>query len=213
MIDTTEHQRRRYSAVAIWLHWLMAAAIVAMIAMGLWMTSAIEDPERQAAAYSTFQWHKSLGLTVLVLALVRLAWRLTHPMPALPAHMPGWQQIAARISHVLLYVFMLAMPLTGWLYVSTGWNSQTGMAFDVPTVWFGLFQWPHLPGLSGSEGIANLAVEAHKLLAWGFIALLVVHVLGALKHHFADRDDVLWSMAPIMPRPEPGSAVIARDSE
>jgi cytochrome b561 len=199
MRDAADHPR--YSGVAITLHWLIAAAILLNLGVGWWMSDAINDPETQATAYEAFQFHKSLGLTILTLAVIRLIWRLTHRFPPLPPHMPHWQQAAARFSHVLLYTFMLVMPLTGWIYASTGWNSETGMAFDVPTMWFGLFQWPHVPGVSGSEGIANGAVATHELLAWGFVVLLAVHVLAALKHHFADRDLVLWSMLPIVGRP------------
>jgi cytochrome b561 len=197
-----DHSRqKRYATVAIILHWLMAVLIIWQIWIGIWMSSAIDDPASQAAAYEAFQFHKSLGLTLLVLAVLRLLWRVTHGFPELPRDIPAWQRVAARISHYLLYAFILLIPLTGWLYVSTGWNSDTGTAFAVPTVWFGLFEWPHIPGVGGNGPLANLAVEAHELLAWSLIALLVVHVAAALKHHFADRDDVLWSMLPFISRP------------
>lgn len=192
---------RRYTIVAIVLHWLMALLIIWQIWIGIWMTGAIDDREAQSAAYEGFQFHKSLGLTLLVLALLRLAWRIIHGFPGFPAHMPRWQQIAARISHVLLYAFMVLIPLTGWLYVSTGWNSDAGAALQVPTVWFGLFEWPHVPGLEGNSALADTAVEMHELMAFSLIALLVVHVGAALKHHFADRDHVLWSMLPFISRP------------
>lgn len=194
-------EQLKYSRVAITLHWLMAAMILLNLGVGWWMADAINDPASQATAYQAFQLHKSLGLTILVLAVGRLAWRLARRKPPLPAGMPGWQKAAAWGSHALLYSFMLVMPFTGWLYVSTGWNSQTGMAFDVPTMWFGLFQWPHLPGVSGSASLADTSIGVHEVLAWGFAVLLVVHVLAALKHHFADRDFVLWSMLPIVRRP------------
>ena len=191
----------RYTIVAIVLHWSMAVLIILQIAIGIWMTGAIDDPETQSAAYEAFQFHKSLGLTLLVLALLRLAWRLMHGFPGFPEHMPNWQRIAARISHVLLYAFIVLIPLTGWLYVSTGWNSEAGMALQVPTVWFGLFEWPHIPGIAGNSMLADFAIGMHELLAFSLIALLAVHVAGALKHHFADRDQVLWSMLPFISRP------------
>ncbi len=194
-------RQKRYATVAIILHWLMAVLIIWQIWIGIWMSGAIDDPASQAAAYEAFQFHKSLGLTLLVLAVLRLLWRVTHGFPELPRDIPAWQRVAARISHYLLYAFILAIPLTGWLYVSTGWNSDTGTAFAVPTVWFGLFEWPHIPGVGGNGPLADFAVEAHELLAWSLIALLVVHVAAALKHHFADRDDVLWSMLPFISRP------------
>lgn len=191
----------RYSTVAIILHWLMALVIVAQVWIGIWMTDAIENPATQAAAYEGYQFHKSLGLTLLVLAIARLVWRLAHPVPPLPATMPAWQRVAALLSHRLLYAFMVLIPLSGWLYVSTGWNSDTGTAFSIPTVWFGLFEWPHIPGLDRNGPLADVMMEAHELLAWALLALLAVHVAAALKHHFADRDRVLWSMLPFISRP------------
>lgn len=192
---------RRYTTVAIILHWLMALLIIWQIWIGIWMTGAINDPASQAAAYEAFQFHKSLGLSLLVLAVLRLVWRLAHRVPPMPAHMPGWQKIGARASHIALYIFIVAIPLTGWIYVSTGWNSQTGMAFSIPTIWFGLFEWPHIPGLDGNGPLADFAIGMHEFLAYSLIALLVVHVGAALKHHFADRDHVLWSMLPFIANP------------
>lgn len=192
---------RRYTIVAIILHWLMALLIVGQIWIGIWMSGAIDDPASQGAAYEAFQFHKSLGLTLLVLAVLRLIWRLTHRVPPEPHDIPAWQRVAARASHFLLYAFMVLIPLTGWLYVSTGWNSDTGMAFAIPTIWFGIFNWPHIPGIDGNGPLADLAVEMHELLAYALIALLVVHVAAALKHHFVDRDRVLWSMLPLIKRP------------
>ena len=194
---------QRYTGVAIVLHWLMAFLIVWQIWVGIWMSDAINDPDMQATAYKAFQFHKSLGLTLLVLAVVRLLWRMGHRFPPLPPHMPGWQKLAARVSHVALYAFMVLIPLTGWLYVSTGWNADTDTAFSIPTVWFGLFEWPHIPGLDGNDALAGIVIEAHELLAWALVALLVLHVAAALKHHFADRDNALWSMLPFISRPSP----------
>ena len=191
----------RYTTVAIVLHWLMALLIIFQIYVGIWMSGAIDDPASQAAAYDAFQFHKSLGLTLLVLAILRLAWRLAHRVPPEPRDIPGWQRVAARASHILLYAFMVLIPLSGWLYVSTGWNSDAGTAFAIPTIWFGMFEWPHIPGVDGNGPLADVALNTHQLLAYSLIALLFVHVAAALKHHFADRDRVLWSMLPFIKRP------------
>lgn len=199
--DGRSRREQRYTKVAIILHWLMALVIVWQIWIGIWMTGAIDDPAKQGAAYEAFQFHKSLGLTLLVLAVLRLAWRLTHRVPPLPAHTPPWQKVAARASHYALYAFMVLIPLTGWIYVSTGWNSDAGTAFAIPTVWFGLFEWPHIPGLDGNGPLADIVVEVHELLAFALIGLLVLHVAAALKHHFIDRDFALWSMLPFISRP------------
>ncbi|MEG2314331.1 cytochrome b, partial [Brevundimonas sp.] len=104
----------RYSVVAITLHWLIAIAILSMIPMGWWMSDAINDPSQQALAYRVFQIHKSVGFLILALTVLRVLWRLTHPVPALPLEMKGWEQFAARATHVAFYALMIAMPLTGW---------------------------------------------------------------------------------------------------
>ena len=192
----------RYTSVAVALHWLIALLIVGMIIAGLWMTKAIDDPKSQVLAFKVFQLHKSFGLTILVLSLFRLAWRLMHKVPPLP-EMPGWEKIAARGSHILFYVIMIGMPLTGWLYVSSGWSPEQGHAFNVPTIFFGMFQVPHIPGLielpdPQRAAIANLFMESHEKLAWFTIALLTLHIAAALKHHFADKDDVLTRMLPFL---------------
>ena len=187
--------------VSIVLHWTMALLIIWQIWIGIWMSGAINDPETQAAAYDAFQFHKSLGLTLLVLAVLRLLWRLAHRVPPLPEHMPAWQKLAARLSHILLYVLIVLIPLSGWLYVSTGWNSDAGMTFQIPTIWFGLFEWPHIPGVEANSSLADVAIEMHELMAFSLIVLLVLHAGAALKHHFIDRDFVLWSMLPFISNP------------
>ena len=193
----------RYSRVSILLHWSIALAIMGMIGLGWWMTDAIKDPAQASAAFKAYQLHKSIGLTILVLSVFRLVWRVTHHFPPLPAHMPGWEKAAARASHLLLYAVMLVMPLTGWLYVSAGWNSAMNMPFAAPTIWFGQFEWPHLPGLAETSdatrsGVAGAAMAVHANLAWGAVALIALHAAAALKHHFLDRDSVLASMVPIV---------------
>ena len=193
----------RYSRVAIFLHWTIALAIILMVPLGWWMTDKVVDPTQAARVFHAYQLHKSIGLTILVLSVLRLVWRLVHRFPPLPEHMPGWEKAAARASHVLLYVVMLGMPITGWIYVSAGWNHRLDIPFAVPTLWFGLFQWPHLPGLPEASDATRSAAAAasmaiHSRLAWGAVALVALHVAAALKHHFLDRDGVLASMLPIV---------------
>ena len=186
----------RYSTVAVTLHWLIALAVVALLIAGFWMGDAIRNPETQALAFEVFQLHKSLGLTVLVLTVVRLLWRLGHRPPALPETMPGWQKTAAHATAWAFYVILLAMPLSGWVIVSTS-------PFGLPTLWFGLFEWPHIAPLThaaNSLQINGAAEEVHELLAFGTLGLLFLHVGGALKHHFIDRDDVLARMIPWLVR-------------
>ncbi|MGE0668481.1 MAG: cytochrome b [Sphingomonadales bacterium] len=181
----------RYSAVAIGLHWLIAAAIVALVAMGMVMTG-LPDTEL-ALKFSLYQWHKSVGITVLLLSLVRLAWRLTHRPPPLPAALRPWERAAARITHVGFYVLIVTIPLLGWAMVSAS-------PYDIPTVLYGEIPWPHLP-------VAKAGFEAlragHVLLAFGAVGLLALHVAAALKHHFILKDDVLARMLPFLRREVP----------
>jgi cytochrome b561 len=198
-----ERQRSRYSAVAMLLHWVIALGIVVMIPLGWWMADNVKDPTKAGLVFKAFQLHKSIGLTILVLSVLRLIWRLTHRLPELPAGMPGWEKAGARASHFLLYAIMLVMPLTGWLYVSAGWNSEMNIPFPVPTFWFGLFQWPHIPGIAETSNatrasVAGKAMAVHSLLAWGAIALIALHAAAALKHHYFDKDDVLARMVPLL---------------
>lgn len=199
-----------YSAVAIVLHWAIATAIIANLALGAWMHEAIEVPATAARAVVAFQLHKSLGLTVLALSLLRMLWRLLHRPPPLPADMPAWERLAAQAAHWMFYALMIGLPLSGWLYVSTQWRGEVPL--NVPTLWFGLFELPHLFGLNALSAElralwAERALEAHEWLAWGTVALLVLHVAAACKHHFIVRDAVLAQMLPIL-HPRSGVLVI-----
>ena len=193
----------RYSAIAIALHWLIAIAILSMIPMGWWMSDAIVQPDSQALAYRVFQIHKSIGFLILALTVLRIVWRLTHPVPALPGAMKWWEQFAARATHAAFYALMLALPLTGWLYVSAGWAVATDTPLAVATSWFGLFTVPHLPFIGEAaagvrRAVAYQALGAHSLMAWGAVVLIALHVGAALKHQFINRDGVLAHMIPVL---------------
>ncbi len=181
--------KTRYDSVAITIHWLTALAILALLAMGFVMTSAKPG---SALQFSLFQWHKSVGITVLALTVLRLAWRLAHHAPALPDTMPVLEKLAAHLGHVGLYGLLFALPLSGWAVVSTS-------PFNIPTVLYGVLPLPHLEFLTllAPKGTINPVVsEAHELAAWLLIALLVVHIAAALRHHFLVRDTVLTRMLP-----------------
>ena len=189
----------RYGAVAVVLHWTIAAAILANLGLGWWMHHAIDVAATQARAVDAFQVHKSLGLTVLVLSVLRLAWRLTHRAPPLPVTMPGWQRASARLVQWALYALMVVVPLSGWTYVSAQWRDGAPLA--VPTLWFGLFQVPHIfdaaaVALDERAAIAVRNHTAHFWLAWTMAGLFVVHAAAALRHHFAHRDTVMGGMLP-----------------
>jgi cytochrome b561/polyisoprenoid-binding protein YceI len=189
----------RYTAVAVVLHWAIAAAIVLNLGLGWWMHEAIEDRDWAARAIAAFQLHKSVGLTVLALSLLRLAWRLAHRPPPLPEAMRAWEALAARAAHWAFYALMVAVPLSGWLYASTQWREDGPLV--VPTLWFGLFEVPHLFGLDElparlREDAADALEDVHEWLAWAMAGLLGLHVAAALKHRFIERDFVMASMRP-----------------
>lgn len=167
----------RYSTVAIWFHWTIAALVVANLATGLLHESLLRG---------TMPVHKAIGLTVLALTAGRVAWRLAHRPPPLPAHTPAWERGAAHATHWALYLLMVAMPVTGWLMVSGGGTRR-------PLSWFGLFDLPYLP-VGETAGAAG--ANAHGLLGWLMLALVVLHVAAALRHHFVLKDGILPRMAP-----------------
>lgn len=173
----------RYSRVAIWFHWTIALLVIFNIVVGL-----LHDPV--PALRSLMGAHKALGITVLVLTAGRIAWRLAHRPPPLPVHTPLWEKALAHAAHALLYIFMIALPLTGWLMVS-------GSAKRSPLNWFGLFDIPYLP-VSAATG--RLGHDAHGVLGWMMLALVVLHIGAALRHHVLLRDPVLARMAPVFRR-------------
>ncbi len=186
MTEAALPPQQRYTAVAIALHWLIAAGIIGMIALG-WIMDDVPDSQ----AYSLIQLHKSFGITILLLSIARVVWRLMNPPPPEPP-MPGWQRGLALFVHVGLYILIIAMPLTGWIMASA--------SSDAPTRWFGLFD-ARIPGLPGLPSETRKGLEegfefAHSNLQWVIIAMLVLHVAGALKHQFIDRDGLLARMAP-----------------
>jgi cytochrome b561 len=191
----------RYTAVAIVLHWAIAAAILFMNPLGFWMHIQAEHGNLTRGVFEAYQLHKSIGLTVLALSLVRLGWRLTNPPPPLPAHMPGWERFAAKAAHWAFYGLMIGLPLSGWFYVSAGWSIHDNASLAVPTRWFGLLEVPHLFGLSSAsadmrESAAEAAFTAHWVLAYAAIGLAALHIAAALKHHWFDRDETLAHMVP-----------------
>lgn len=171
----------RYTAVAIALHWAMAALLLFMI----WLGWNMEDNEAR------YQLHKSIGITILFLALARLAWRFANPPPALPGGMPKLEKTASHAVHVAFYVLMIGIPLGGWLLVSVS-------PFQVATVLYGVVSWPHLPFTEAliSEDLYEFVEFFHSKGAWVIIALLALHVAGAVKHEFGAEDGVLKKMMP-----------------
>lgn len=185
----SSNPRTRYGTVAMSLHWLIALAIIFNICLGLYVADL---PDSDPSQFAFVQFHKSTGLTILMLSLVRLAWRLVNPVPPLPATMSPALKFLARGSHVLLYVLIIGIPLSGWAWVSVS---------RLPTVYFGFFPWPHLPVLTDLSHADKVAIRpylksTHVFLAWSAIVLVPIHVLAALYHQFIRRDDVLRRMLP-----------------
>lgn len=197
---------QRYTAVAIVLHWAIAAALALMIPLGFWMHEEAEHGGSADALFQAYQLHKSIGLTVLALSVLRLAWRLINPPPPLPAQMPAWERFVAKAVHWAFYALIIGLPLSGWLYVSAGWSIHDEAPLLITTEWFGLFVVPHLFGLPQAsadvrESVAEGAMYAHFVMAWSVVGLAALHVAAALKHHFVDRDEVLAHMVPGMRAP------------
>jgi cytochrome b561 len=170
----------RWGFIAKLFHWTMAVGLLGLCAFGFWMS----DLPRGPVMFKAYALHKSCGITLLALALARLAWRAVDRRPAeLPA--PGWQKLAALGTHLALYALMLAVPLAGWAYNS---------AANFPLQWFGLVNLPAL--VPASPLLKEFFHEAHELGAIALLVLTAVHVAAAWKHHLLDKDNTLRRMLP-----------------
>lgn len=172
----------RYTRTAIGLHWLMAILIIATFALGVIMT---DMPGFSPTKLKLFSWHKWAGVTVLLLAALRLLWRLKHKAPAYPATMPTWQQTAAHALHGMLYLLFFAVPVSGYFYT---------LAAGFPVVWFGLIPLPVL--MDASPEWKPLLKTTHFILVYSLATLVAAHLAAALKHHFIDRDGIMQRMLP-----------------
>ncbi|HEY2976932.1 MAG TPA: cytochrome b [Burkholderiaceae bacterium] len=179
-----QNTEQRYGAVALALHWLMAAVLVALLAMGLYMAS-LPDVGFDTRKIVLILYHKQLGLVALMLAALRLAWRVGSVLPSLVRTLPEWQKVIARFVHLSFYGLMFALPITGWLMSS---------AAGIPVPLFGLFDLPDLVPYSDRSFQALVAI--HKWLGYALIACIAVHVGAALRHHFVLKDETLRKMWP-----------------
>jgi cytochrome b561 len=182
----------RYGTVAMTFHWVIALLIATNLGLGFYFANVMNS--HAPSFFATVQLHKSIGLTVLALSLVRLAWRLVNPIPPLPTDFGAPMRFLARGTHYLFYLLIIVVPLFGWATVSA---SPRG----TPTLYFGLFQWPHLPVLStlpraAKREYVGMLGETHAVLAYSALGLLVLHVSAALWHHLVRRDSVLKRMLP-----------------
>ena len=172
---------RSWGSVSKALHWVIVLLIV-----NQWVIAEYADSLPVGLAkLKALAWHKSFGLTILALAVIRLVWRWANPVPDLSTATRAWERVLAHVSHVLLYALIFALPLTGWMMSS---------AKNFPVSWFNLFQVPDL--VAPSEALFGQMRHLHHLLFDGLVAVAALHVAGALKHHFVDHNDVLKRMLP-----------------
>ena len=171
---------RSWGAISKFLHWL-----ILLLVLGQWALAQYADGQPLAAKGPPLNLHKSIGMTILALAIVRLVWRLANPVPKLAGLARRWERALAWLSHALLYVLIFAMPVTGWLMSS---------ARNFPVAWFGLFQFPDL--VSPSRALYRQMHDIHETLFAMLVTVALVHAAGALKHHFVDRNEVLRRMLP-----------------
>jgi cytochrome b561 len=174
---------RRYGLAARSSHWILAALILGNIALGLYFVGLPFSPQK----LRLFSWHKWIGVVVLPLALPLLHWRMTRGELPLPASMPSWERALSRAAHLLLYAGIVASALSGWLYSS---------AAGFQTVLFGVLPIPDL--ISKDTAAAETLRTAHRWINDALLAVVLMHVIGAFKHHLVDRDDVLARMAPFL---------------
>jgi len=172
-----------YTRTAIALHWLVAITIVMTFGVGFYMHDLPLTPFK----LKIYSWHKWAGVTIFLLVLFRLIWRFTHRPPGPPAGMPAWQHVAAELTHWLIYILMIAIPVSGWLMSS---------AKGFQTVYFGVLPLPDL--LAKNKELGNLLATVHMMLNFTLIGLVLGHAGAAIKHHFIDRDDVLIRMLPFI---------------
>jgi cytochrome b561 len=177
---SVRNSTRSWGSVSKALHW-----IIVLLIINQWVIAERAEDLAGLAKLKALGIHKSFGMTILMLAVIRLAWRLMNPVPDLTAETKPWERVLAKISHLLLYGLIFAMPITGWLMSSAKTYSVS---------WFKLFAFPNLVGKN--DYVYHLTQDLHHILFKVLVAVAVLHALGALKHHFIDRNDVLKRMLP-----------------
>ncbi|PLZ04282.1 cytochrome B [Burkholderia sp. WAC0059] len=186
----------RYTRVAVALHWAIALLIIVNVALGLSAALLPDNFFSDTQIRLVVDTHKSIGITVLGLAIVRVLWRLTHRPPPLPAAFAAWERAAAHAAHVVLYVLIFALPLTGWLHDSA-WNA----AASHPMYLYGLVPWPRIGFVMNLDPALKDQLHTqfgalHTACGYALYGVLALHVAGALKHQWIDRHSVLRRMMP-----------------
>jgi len=183
---TLRNTTARWGGIAKTFHWLIVALIITQFVL----MKLAHDLPVGGEKIELYARHKSVGITILMLAILRLLWRWLNPVPALPDTLKPYERRLARFSHAALYTLLFVMPLTGWMMSS---------ARNFPVSWFHLLQLPDL--VSPNRPLYDFLHETHETLAWILVAVATLHVLGALKHHFVYKDNVLRRMLPFTRTP------------
>lgn len=179
------HLNSAYTRTAVFLHWLLALGLVGTFALGFYMEGLSLSPSK----LKLYSWHKWAGISLLALAVLRLAWRMSHPAPALPASMGAWARLAAHVGHWALYGLMLLIPFSGWLMSSA-------QGFSV--MWFGIVPLPDL--VSRDAALGGILKNIHVTLNYVLLAAVTGHVGAALYHQFIKRDSIMARMLPFARR-------------
>jgi len=177
---TFRNTTRAWGALSKTFHWLIVLLII-----NQWLIAERAEDLKGLAKVQALGWHKSFGITILMLAILRLVWRWMNPVPTLEGQAKGWEKLLANLSHILLYGLIFAIPLSGWAMSSAH-------AYSVS--WFKLFQLPNL--VHPDHELSETLEMIHERLFVALVAVAVLHALGALKHHVIDRNEVLKRMLP-----------------
>ena len=177
---TVRNSSARYGSVAQTFHWLVVGLLIVQYTLAEIAHDLPLGPDK----VGTLARHKSVGITILMLAVLRLTWRFFDPPPPLPP-IPRWQLLASRVSHAALYLLLFAMPLTGWMMSS---------ASNYPVSWFGIFQLPDL--VAPDHDLKETLHEVHETLFNVLATIAALHVAAALKHQFLDKNGLLFRMLP-----------------
>lgn len=185
-------QQTRYSSLLIVIHWLMAVAIIGMLTSGFLMSGTILD---NSLKFKLYQLHKSTGVLLLIAILARIVVRLFSVTPDLPGSISKIEKCLAKTGHLLLYILMIIMPISGWIMVSSS-------VYGYPTMVYDLFRWPHIQDLvniniAANKEISSMANNIHYIAAICLVGMLVLHVGAVFIHFFKDRTNILkriwWS--------------------
>lgn len=179
MLKNTEHH---YGAIAKIFHWVIGLAIIALLAVGIWMEGL--DVQEAPYKFEVYGLHKSFGIVVLVLLVGRLCWRVYSQSVKAHDNHQAWERHLAKFAHIMLYVTAFAMPLTGWAMSSAGGHGVSLFGLDLPDI------------VPENRELGRFFNQTHGIIGYAMIALIGLHVAGALKHHFIDKDTTLKRMLP-----------------